>query len=212
MQQKDKKIVIVGAGLAGISAAAKLIENGYTNIDILEALDRKGGRIYTVNYGDKKIDLGAQWIHGEAGNAIWDMVHNYVSLGSTPFDRIDGVYLLSNGATPNHADCIKLQRLLDNIITKSWSEMNTFSGSFGDFFIDKYHRQLETATYSTIDESLTKMFEFDAFKQVAGFYGCSTWLDLSGKLNGQYSNPEGDQDVTWKDKGFATVFDYITVS
>lgn len=211
--QKDKKIIIVGAGLAGYSAGAKLLENGYTNFEILEALDRKGGRIYTIDYGTsgQKIDLGAQWIHGETGNIIWEMVNKYEDLGSTPFDTIDGVYLLSNGKLANQRDCVKLQSLIDKIVDNSWREIAKYNGPFGKFFNTKYNTSLTTVTYKNIDKSLAAMMQFDAFKQVAGFYGCASWDDLSGKLNANYDSAGGDQDVTWADIGYATVFDYITV-
>lgn len=54
------RIVIVGAGAAGIAAASRLIENGFTNIVILEAEDRIGGRIWSVQLGNDIVDLGAQ--------------------------------------------------------------------------------------------------------------------------------------------------------
>ena len=37
-------MVIIGAGMAGLSAASHLIKNGITNVTILEARDRIGGR------------------------------------------------------------------------------------------------------------------------------------------------------------------------
>lgn len=39
MNNKDAKVVIVGAGAAGLSAAHHLIENGFDNVVILEATD-----------------------------------------------------------------------------------------------------------------------------------------------------------------------------
>lgn len=45
------RIVIVGAGASGIAAAAKLLENGFQNVLILEAEDRIGGRVNTVQFG-----------------------------------------------------------------------------------------------------------------------------------------------------------------
>lgn len=52
---KNTKIVIIGAGAAGISAAARLIEKGLENIIILEGKDRIGGRIHTVEFCKLKI-------------------------------------------------------------------------------------------------------------------------------------------------------------
>lgn len=48
---KNKKIIIIGAGAAGIAAATKLFENGFTNLTILEAENRIGGRLYTTKFG-----------------------------------------------------------------------------------------------------------------------------------------------------------------
>lgn len=48
----NEKIIIIGAGPSGIAAASKLIENGFTNITILEAENRIGGRLYTTKLGN----------------------------------------------------------------------------------------------------------------------------------------------------------------
>lgn len=211
--QKDKKIVIIGAGLSGYSAAARLIENGYTNIVILEALNRTGGRIYTIDYGKsgQKLDLGAQWIHGEQGNVIWEMVNNYVDLGSTPFDSVDGTYLSSTGTMPNQNQCFKLQSLIDELSTESWSAVKQFNGSFGEFIVNRYTKALETPAYRGIQKDIAKMMLDNAQKEINGFYASSSWFDISGKLYADTTDAKGDQDVTWKDKGYATVFDFITV-
>lgn len=47
---ETKKIVIVGAGIAGIGAAQRLVQHGYRNVVILEGEDRVGGRIHTQKY------------------------------------------------------------------------------------------------------------------------------------------------------------------
>ena len=48
---KDKKVVIVGAGLAGLYGAYLLVQHGVKNITILEAQDRIGGRIRSAQCG-----------------------------------------------------------------------------------------------------------------------------------------------------------------
>ena len=59
--RQDKSIVIVGAGVAGIAAATRLIEAGFTNVKIYEAGLSKGGRIVSMPWASNVIDLGAQW-------------------------------------------------------------------------------------------------------------------------------------------------------
>lgn len=67
------KIIIVGGGIAGISAANRLIEKGERNIKILEARNRIGGRIISLPMGGVYVNLGAQWIHGVLGNPVYEL-------------------------------------------------------------------------------------------------------------------------------------------
>jgi monoamine oxidase len=63
---QDKPIIIVGAGISGLAAAAKLGEAGIPAL-ILEARDRIGGRIFTQHAVDGfPVELGAEFIHGKA--------------------------------------------------------------------------------------------------------------------------------------------------
>lgn len=58
-------VLIIGAGAAGLIAARKLAEKGL-NVCILEARDRLGGRIYTINNSldQNSYEGGAEFIHG----------------------------------------------------------------------------------------------------------------------------------------------------
>jgi monoamine oxidase len=60
-----RKVIVVGAGLAGIVGAQELINKGF-EIQVLEASDRWGGRIRVLNgFADFPIELGAEEIHGQ---------------------------------------------------------------------------------------------------------------------------------------------------
>jgi monoamine oxidase len=59
---KEVDVVIVGAGLAGLSAAWELTKRKI-NIAVIEAMDRVGGRVHSFQTKDAvTVDLGAQWI------------------------------------------------------------------------------------------------------------------------------------------------------
>lgn len=58
---QNARIIVIGAGIAGISCATKLIESGFKNIRILEAENRLGGRVNTIPFGSNVLDMGAQW-------------------------------------------------------------------------------------------------------------------------------------------------------
>jgi monoamine oxidase len=61
ISKTDADVVIVGAGLAGLSAARTLADTG-VRVVVLEARDRVGGRTLGRNIGGRVLDLGGQWI------------------------------------------------------------------------------------------------------------------------------------------------------
>lgn len=62
MSASKPRIIIIGAGASGIAAATKLFENGFTDIIILEAENRIGGRVCSVEFGGTLVDIGGQWV------------------------------------------------------------------------------------------------------------------------------------------------------
>ena len=84
-----ERIVIVGAGAAALAAADELQVRGFSDVVLLEARDRVGGRIWTSSLGDGiPVELGATWIHGVQGNPISDIVEsNAIATAETDYDN-----------------------------------------------------------------------------------------------------------------------------
>jgi monoamine oxidase len=64
---KGQRVVVVGGGLAGLAAARDLIARG-ADVQLLEARERLGGRVWTVydkEFSDVPLELGAEFIDGE---------------------------------------------------------------------------------------------------------------------------------------------------
>lgn len=57
----DLDVVVVGAGLAGLSVARRLHGAG-CKVRVLEARDRVGGRVLTTHHAGAPFELGAQWV------------------------------------------------------------------------------------------------------------------------------------------------------
>lgn len=67
--QETFDAIVIGAGVAGLSAAAALRERG-ASVLVLEAADRPGGRARTVSYRGAPLDLGASWLHEAERNPL----------------------------------------------------------------------------------------------------------------------------------------------
>lgn len=89
----DKRIIVIGAGLAGLSCAYELNEAGF-NVMLIEARSRPGGRVST--YREKFSDS----LYSEMGAEYVDSTDMYVQeyckkfdLEVLPANQYDGVYL-----------------------------------------------------------------------------------------------------------------------
>ena len=70
-----KKIIIVGAGIAGLAACSQLQAQGF-DVTVLEARDRCGGRIWTDHSLGFPLGRGACFIHGIKNNPIAQLAKN----------------------------------------------------------------------------------------------------------------------------------------
>jgi monoamine oxidase len=76
----DADVIIIGAGVSGLRAAAKLDAMGITYI-VLEGSDYIGGRLKSTDFYGTPIEWGANWVHGASdGNPIYDIAVNKLGL------------------------------------------------------------------------------------------------------------------------------------
>ena len=90
----SKKVVVVGAGFAGLVAARELQLAGI-DVEVVEARDRIGGRAWTDERMGAKLELGATWVHWHQPH-IWSEITRYgQGIYSSP--HVDTAYWISAG-------------------------------------------------------------------------------------------------------------------
>ncbi len=127
----EPDVIIIGAGVAGLSAAYTLKQNGMKPL-VLEARNRIGGRIWTDKQSfDKPLDLGATWIHGVTNNPITKLAKQQ-NIQILHVEEQDVVYnKLGKKMTEDHLDALekKYDDLLEEVadIAEAESDNPTFS-------------------------------------------------------------------------------------
>ncbi|KAH9922372.1 amine oxidase [Fomitopsis serialis] len=97
--RKDATVLILGGGVAGVTAARTLHEQGIDDFIIIEARDELGGRLMSHSFGAPSrkfaVELGANWVQGTqtgngAENPIWALAkkHNVTTRSSEYFGSI----------------------------------------------------------------------------------------------------------------------------
>jgi monoamine oxidase len=66
-----QRVIVIGAGLAGLVAAGLLRGKGFEVI-VLEARDRVGGRVWTFDLQGQPVELGANAIEGVRTNSVYE--------------------------------------------------------------------------------------------------------------------------------------------
>ncbi|CDH16701.1 probable Polyamine oxidase FMS1 [Zygosaccharomyces bailii ISA1307] len=127
MAIQDIRVVIVGAGIAGLKAASKLFEQGVQNCVILEARARVGGRLHTVEgYKGRKYDLGASWHHDTLINRLF-AEEAELSRENDPkfvFDDDKVVLIDEHRGRLDYDGDLKLEIILDEFIKSIELEFN----------------------------------------------------------------------------------------
>ena len=97
-----KKIIVVGAGISGLSTAHYAKHNGF-DVTVLEASDRVGGRILNFEVDGDLVDAGAQFFHSNYKNVIklineLGLKHRKIPITlAIQMSRDDGTTFISEG-------------------------------------------------------------------------------------------------------------------
>ncbi|XP_014477867.1 PREDICTED: uncharacterized protein LOC106746142 isoform X2 [Dinoponera quadriceps] len=208
-RMKKVKIAIIGAGASGIAAASRLLQEGVDDFVLLEANDRIGGRINTVNFGSNVVDLGAQWVHGETGNIVNEFASKHNLLGSfcTFFNPSKHEFFTISGEKIPKEESIEALTIYYNMMKEAPNELGETEGSFGDYFRENFYKSYSEKPF--VSRNRAAQF-FSWMQKVECSVECSDSLsDVSAKRLADYWECEGDSVQNWKDRGYKTLFDLL---
>jgi len=215
---ESSAIVIIGAGMAGLSAAERLLTRGFTNVTVLEGQGRVGGRIHTQKYGESSIEMGAQWIHGELANPVFELAckHDLVDLGSIgEAKRKDLSFYLSTGQFICPSVIRETCMVLDNIFneaTKFARELIPLKQSeqetVGAYVQDSFCKHLKTSSDSDDVKKMKEGLLNWRLTMEKTENACASVYDMSLYTWGEYIECAGQEAVELS-RGYQPILDLI---
>ncbi|XP_030572694.1 spermine oxidase-like [Drosophila novamexicana] len=197
--KQTARIVVIGAGVSGIAAATRLLEQGFKNVRLLEAENRVGGRINTVPFGDSVIDKGAQWCHGESGNVVYQRVKDLNLLDRTG-DVLKAVHFVrSNKEILPAETAYVLGAAAEMALPTGPNESN---GSLGDHLTNNYWHIL--AKSPAVDRTIAQEMLETMKKLRCSFTASDHLFEVSRRAHLEFEKSDGEFLLNWRDKGYRT--------
>jgi len=137
--ETETDIIIVGAGIAGLSAACELCRAG-KKVMLLEGRDRTGGRINTLNDPrfQHPVELGAEFIHGRLPETFRALRRHNIQ--RSPVKPV--IWHMENGELKRAGDMIKETSPLEKAL-KSVQDDMTVNEFLEAYFPGNEHEELK---------------------------------------------------------------------
>ncbi|XP_060808426.1 uncharacterized protein LOC106133731 isoform X3 [Amyelois transitella] len=197
----DYETIVVGMGAAGTTAASTLAQNG-VRVLALEAMDRIGGRVHTVPFGDGVVEMGAEWIHGTSPSRTYDLATKH-GVNLTEQDVSLEVFT-SDG---NRANSSLINELFELAIG-SVNDLVNVDEPMGVFLTRKIMDYLKEHHPSVLEDKDFIAEFLNLLDLIIGNYEASnSWNDVTTASN--YQELDGHQHVSWGSSGYKTLFDIL---
>ena len=174
---KKKDIVVVGAGISGLSAANYLKEQGYDPI-LLEAQSKVGGRLKTDRSLGIAFDEGASWIHGPIKNPITTLAEQ--SGMKTFFTDDDNIRVYDIDGSEYADETLTEEEISYNSILDSLQGPK--HKSFADIFYQEYPQYKKERLWTFM---LSADLEFDTGSDISRLSSKDFFNDKAFKFKGK---------------------------
>jgi monoamine oxidase len=195
--RRDEKVVVIGAGMAGLAAASTLAQRG-VKVTVLEARNRIAGRIHTDRSLGCAVDLGASWVHGIDGNPLTEIARKCsAKLARTRFEQ--ALAFDADGTKLEPADVLRPYLRLEVALSRA-TERLPKSGDVS----------LETAVSRAFDMRKWSPAEHRRFELAAALTEISDaarLAELSSRSAGEYKQLTGGDHLVVS--GYDTVARFV---
>lgn len=188
-KEKNPKIVVVGAGLAGLTTAYRLHQQGI-DVELYEARGRVGGRILTAFVDGRVGELGAQNI-ADGGEALhirrlveefdFELTESHVNLNHHYFDG-EGMVAVLELLKNKQFDPVHLRRRLGELVSTSRNMEEVLKGIIEES--DPLYRILATRLHA---------YEGGYLEDLSVFYAETLYHMLLGGISSAHRCSDEEQ-------------------
>ncbi|XP_049884223.1 spermine oxidase-like [Pectinophora gossypiella] len=204
MASNHYEVIIVGLGAAGVAAASTLARAG-RRVLALEAQGRVGGRVHSVPFGEGIVELGAEWVHGEEDNTVYEQAvkHNFPLVPQ----GVDLITYRSDGSKPDQ----DVQELINVLVEQQQCdemELPDTPGRFGEHVANHVKQYIKEKKPELLDDEdfMEQMMDFINLL-VNNHNASNDWNDVNAL--DKYTPLDGYLYLSWHKYGFKTFFDIL---
>ncbi|MES0490691.1 MAG: NAD(P)/FAD-dependent oxidoreductase [Leptospirales bacterium] len=191
---KKKKVAIIGAGIAGLSAGSYLARNGF-DVEIFEMHDIPGGQCTSWKNGKFTFDACVHWLigskEGELFNGMWKELGALDNIEIIDHDRYMSVHYPDGEKLTFYIDADKLEAELLRFSPEDSGEIRKFVKVIR--YMTKMKMLEPDAAYAK--KSLKSLFHLIGF--IVGFIPVYKWSKISAReYAGKFKKRELSDAIT----------------
>ena len=194
-QKTSKKVVVLGAGLAGLTAAWELVQTGHEVI-VVEARNRSGGRVLTLREGFTP-GLTAE-AGGMSFNDNYFNLLRYVKLFNIPYESLNAPAIRSPvGNTVYH---LRGKRIVPNNGKIDWPyelKREEREGSITDRYIQPLLNSVNDVSISDSLYEWARSIDNKTLLQLVAERGASAGAQEIIRVTTWYSDRDGRASAAW---------------
>ncbi|CAF1127976.1 unnamed protein product [Adineta steineri] len=200
-------VVIIGAGIAGLSCAKYLIENDIHDFIIIEANNQIGGRCETIPLMEHQIELGTEILQGDqSNNPLYQLAdeHHLIDYSNNEFDR-DDCFHDEDGESIDEDIINEIRTIYDEILKKkvpTYPYENYPDSSLGEFIsteLDQYVQSKKVSLEKNEIDQIEKVIDWLSKQHsYLNTIGCEKLTDVSVQGWNSFehiSKPDQSNDV-----------------